>query len=126
MVVVFRVCRRARVFERRQLRSFRSSMPQTATNQIDASLSEPPPYEVAAKDKLPDYKPRDDPPVYDDICKEDSRTDEIGGCSNPIYTISGSDERIYRAPVNPNTTTTDVWSTEDSALKCVPVVDDIA
>lgn len=108
MVVVFRVCRRARVFERRQLRSFRSSMPQTPTNQIDASLSEPPPYEVAAKDKLPDYKPRDDPPVYDDICKEDSRTDEIGGCSNPIYTISGSDETIYRAPVNPNTTVTDV------------------
>lgn len=108
MVVVFRVCRRAKVFERRSLRSLRSSLYQPTTNQIDESLSEPPPYEVAAKDKLPDYKPRDDPPVYDDICQEDSRSDEIGGCSNPIYTISGSDESINRVPVNPNTTITDV------------------
>lgn len=106
IVVVFRVCRRARIFERRTMRCFRSASP--SAQRIDDCLHEPPPYEVAAKDKLPDYKPRDDPPVYDDICKDDAQTETIGGCSNPIYTVSGSLDNIRGTAVNPNSLNTDV------------------
>ncbi|XP_022293364.2 uncharacterized protein LOC111103984 [Crassostrea virginica] len=109
IVVVFRVCRRARIFKRRTMRCFRSAHTASPSAQrIDDCLHEPPPYEVAAKDKLPDYKPRDDPPVYDDICKDDAQTETIGGCSNPIYTVSGSLDNIRGTAVNPNSLNTDV------------------
>ncbi|XP_061195992.1 uncharacterized protein LOC133204268 [Saccostrea echinata] len=108
LVVVFRLCRRARILRNRPSRTHGTVLSTTQSQQLDACLSEPPPYEVAAIDKLPDYKPRDDPPIYEDICNVKKNSEEIGGCTNPIYTISGSSDNIHGVPVNTNTIVTDV------------------
>ncbi|XP_048768220.1 uncharacterized protein LOC125674903 [Ostrea edulis] len=108
IVVVFHVCKRVRISRYRPGRTPRQDIANRTPAQIDACLSEPPPYEVAAKDKLPDYKPRDDPPVYEDICKDKSNENEIEGCTSPIYTISGPGDNFRGDAVNPNTTITDV------------------
>ena len=46
--------------------------------------NEPPPYDIAAKDKLPEYTARDDPPMYEEVEKTQV-TKDVDGCDNPTY-----------------------------------------
>ena len=67
--------RRRRLRQNRRLvqrmRQTRSQREQSQTEQNDSVFtiynSEPPPYDVAVQDKLPEYCPAESPPLYDDV-----------------------------------------------------------
>ena len=80
--------RRRRLRQNRRLvqrmRQTRSLREQTQTEQNDSVFtiynSEPPPYDVAVQDKLPEYCPAESPPLYDDVIAGESS--DVPECSN--------------------------------------------
>ncbi|KAK3097435.1 hypothetical protein FSP39_009618 [Pinctada imbricata] len=84
--IVVRSCRLRAQNDRRLSTQMRNARSNREDNKRRVSVysitNEPPPYDIAARDKLPEYTPRDDPPVY---MEADGPVNELHGCDNPTY-----------------------------------------
>lgn len=88
-IILLKLCRMKKKAEN-TIRRNRNDIPPSydeanVTNEAIYKMN-PPPYDIAAKDKLPEYTPKDDPPMYHDVMEtsiEDST--HASPSENPVY-----------------------------------------